>query len=107
MQTPLKALIVGAGLALAAGSFASAAPYGVLGARQAGLEARIDAGERDSSLTRMEAARLRSDLNSLKGLERIYNRGGLNVRERADLSRRFDNLSARVYDNRHDRQRRK
>lgn len=72
--------------------------------RQANLDARIDAGVRDRSLTRQEAARLRSDFQSLARLEASYRRNGLTMSERADLDRRFDQLSARIRTNRNDGQ---
>jgi hypothetical protein len=64
--------------------------------RQANLDARIDAGVRDRSLTTREAASLRSDFDELTRLEADYRRGGLTMEERADLDRRFDQLGARI-----------
>ncbi|MBX3480295.1 MAG: hypothetical protein KF842_07835 [Caulobacter sp.] len=72
--------------------------------RQARLDARIDAGVRDKSLTAREAAQLRSDFRDLERLETRYRRGGLSNSERADLDRRFDALSARIKSNRADNQ---
>ncbi|MEO6338617.1 MAG: hypothetical protein ABIO39_01150 [Caulobacteraceae bacterium] len=74
--------------------------------RQKQLDARIDAGLNDGSLTRREARSLRSDFNALERSEADYRRGGLNARERAELDRRFDTLSARIRDDRHDDQQR-
>ncbi|MDO8802365.1 hypothetical protein [Phenylobacterium sp.] len=71
--------------------------------RQANLEARIEAGLRDRSLTASEAAALRRDLRTLARLETKYRRGGLTMTERADLDRRFDRLSVRVKSERRDR----
>ncbi|HRD28784.1 MAG TPA: hypothetical protein PLO65_10840 [Caulobacter sp.] len=71
--------------------------------RQAVLDARIDAGVRDGSLTRAEAARLRADFNDLARMEADYRRDGLTNAERADLDRRFDLLSARIRADRRDR----
>lgn len=104
MSTPLKALVVGAGLAIAVGSVATAAPWVSINARQASLDARIDAGVRDGSLTRAEAQQLRTQFVQLKGMEQVYRRNGLTVGERADLDRRFDTLSTRIYNNRRDPQ---
>ncbi|MBL8548909.1 MAG: hypothetical protein JNJ73_02910 [Hyphomonadaceae bacterium] len=66
--------------------------------RQADLDARIDRGVRDGSLSRGEAIRLRSEFNNIAALEAQYRRtgGGLDPRERADLDRRFDALSAQI-----------
>ncbi len=75
-----------------------------INSRQANLDARIDAGLRDRSLTPREAASLRSDFNELARLEANYRQGGLTNNERADLDRRFDQLSARIRSNRADDQ---
>jgi ABC-type microcin C transport system permease subunit YejB len=86
---------------------AQAAPWQSLNQRQANLEQRIDQGVRSGSLTRQEAQRLRGELASLDRLETRYRRsGGLDPRERADLDRRFDQLSAQVRFQKHDAQRR-
>jgi hypothetical protein len=68
------------------------------------IEMRIDRGERDGSLTRREAGRLRNELSQIAHLEDRYRRGGLNGWERADLDRRYDNLSSRVFAERRDGQ---
>jgi hypothetical protein len=70
--------------------------------RQRQLDARIDAGVRDGSLSRREAVRLRAEFQDIAALEARYRRGGLDSRERADLERRFDRLSAQVYAERRD-----
>jgi hypothetical protein len=67
------------------------------------LDRRIDRGERNGSLSRREAARLRFDLDALVYLERSYMRGGLSYREREELSRRYDRLSFQVREERRDR----
>ena len=67
------------------------------------LDRRIDRGERNGSLSRREATRLRFDLDSLVYLERSYMRGGLSHRERAELDRRYDRLSFQVREERRDR----
>ena len=64
--------------------------------RTSNLDRRIDQGQRNGALSRREAVRLRTDLNSLVRLETSYRRGGLTNWERADLDRRFDRLSAQV-----------
>lgn len=81
------------------------ASYGAwrsINARQANLDRRIDQGVRSGQINRREAARLRSEFNSLARLEANYRRGGLTAWERADLDRRFDRLSAQIRDARSD-----
>ncbi len=70
--------------------------------RKYNLDRRIDQGERNRSLSRREASRLRSELNALVRLERSYLRGGLSFRERAELDRRYDRLSVQVRAERRD-----
>lgn len=79
-----------------------------INARQAQLDARIDQGVRDGSLNRTEAYRLRTEFRQIADLERRYrfSSGGLSQWERADLDRRFDNLSQRIYAERRDYNRR-
>lgn len=60
------------------------------------LDRRIDNGLRNGSLSRREATRLKSELNSLVRLERSYVRGGLTRWERSDLDRRYDRLAVQV-----------
>jgi hypothetical protein len=73
--------------------------------RQAQLDARIDQGIRNGTLTRAEAQRLRGEFNGIANLEARYRQtGGLDPRERADLDRRFDVLSAQVRIERADNQ---
>ena len=64
------------------------------------LDRRIDRGERNGSLSRREATRLRFDLDALVHLERSYLRGGLSYRERAELDRRYDRLSFQIREER-------
>lgn len=71
--------------------------------RKYNLDRRIDQGERNRSLSRREATRLRYELNGLVNLERSYMRGGLSFRERAELDRRYDRLSMQVRAERRDR----
>jgi hypothetical protein len=87
---------------------ASAAPWQNINARQARLDARIDQGIRSGALNRNEAYRIRSDYRALAAREADYRRsGGLSYRERADLDRRYDALSARVRVQKHDGQHRR
>lgn len=74
--------------------------------RQHQLDRRIDRGVQNGSLTRREAARLRSDFYGLVRLEANYRRNGLTRWERADLDARFDRLSARIRYERRDDDRR-
>jgi hypothetical protein len=71
--------------------------------RKYNLDRRIDRGERNGSLSRREASRLRRELNDLVYLERSYLRGGLSFRERSELDRRYDRLSYQVREERRDR----
>lgn len=105
-------LLAAASLGLAAPNFALAAPgpgpapWMSINQREAVLDARIDAGVRNRSLTQAEAASLRQQLTSLENLEASYraSRGGLDDSERADLDRRFDALSAGIHDQANDNQ---
>ena len=87
---------------------ANAAPWMSINQRQANLDERIDQGVRSGQLTRHEAYRLRAEFRDLNRLEARYRRSGghLDWRERADLDRRFDRLSAEVRFEKHDYQRR-
>lgn len=106
----MKAIIAASlGLAtVALPTAANAQGWQSINARQANLNTRIDQGIRSGSLTRPEAARLRTDFRSLNNLEYRYRRtNGLSRWERNDLNRRFDALSARVRFDKHDRQHRR
>ena len=71
--------------------------------RQDNLYRRIDQGVRSGDLTRSEADRLRRDFAALNRLEAQYRMsGGLSLTERRDLDRRFDQLAARIRDERRD-----
>jgi hypothetical protein len=89
-------------MAVAASALAVAAPAAAqswqsINERQARLDARIDAGVRNGSLTRSEAARLRAEFRDLTRLERRYRASyGLSFAERRDLDMRFDRLSAQI-----------
>jgi len=71
--------------------------------RKYNLDQRIDVGQRNGQLSRREASRLRTELNALVRLEYSYQRGGLSLRERQDLDRRYDRLSQQVRYERRDR----
>jgi hypothetical protein len=85
---------------------AQAAPWVSINQRQANLDRRIDQGVRSGELTRHEAVRLRGEFVRLDRLEHYYRRtgGGLTLRERADLDRRFDRLSRQIRHQKHDYQ---
>lgn len=103
----IKSLAVSAlSVALIAGAAAPAAAqsWQNINQRQANLDRRIDVGVRNGSLTRAEAGRLRAEFRQIARLETRYRANGLSLRERRDLDRRFDLLSARIRYERHDRQ---
>ncbi len=86
---------------------ASAAPWQSINARQDRLEQRIERGIRSGQLSRREAMQLRTQYREIARLEDRYRRSdGLSGRERQDLNRRFDALSARVRVDRQDRRHR-
>lgn len=89
--------------ALAAATVPAVASAQSINQRQDMLERRIDMGQRNGSLSRSEAYRLRAQLRDTARLERDYRRGGLSGWERADLDRRFDRISAQIRYERHDR----
>jgi len=66
--------------------------------RQANLDRRIDAALRDRRISPREAHSLRREFQAIARLESQYRSSapGLTVRERTDLDRRFDQLSARI-----------
>lgn len=71
--------------------------------RRADLDARIEAGVRDGSISRTEAGRLRGDYEALVQLETRYAADGrMTTSERQDLRDRYRALSQRVGDERRD-----
>ena len=64
--------------------------------RKYNLDRRIDQGVHTRQLSVREASRLKNELNSLVRLERTYRHDGLSRRERMELDRRYDALSAKV-----------
>lgn len=98
--------LAAAASALALAAPASAQVWQSINQRQANLDARIDGGVRDGSLTRAEAMRLRGQFQQLSRLEASYrySGGGLSLSERADLDRRFNALSSQIRYQRHDDQ---
>ena len=71
--------------------------------RRADLDARIDAGVRDGSISRFEADRLRDDYDALVQLETRYAADGrMTTAERRELRERYRALSERVGEERRD-----
>lgn len=70
--------------------------------RQRQLDARIDAGVRNGSLSHREASRLRAEFGHIAHLENSYRSNGLSLAERRDLDRRFDALSREIHAERRD-----
>jgi hypothetical protein len=102
----LTVLLAGLGMATAVvPTVASAAPWTSISQRQANLSQRIDQGIRSGALNRNEAFRLKTQLRDVVGLEYRYARSGgrLDMRERADLDRRYDAISRQVKVEKHDR----
>ena len=95
-------IVAGLGIATAAVP-ASAQAWQNINSRQANLDQRIDQGVRNGSLSRVEARRLRNEFRGIARLESRYRQGGLSLRERSDLNRRFDVLSAKIRYERRDR----
>ena len=90
MKRTILSLAAVAALASALPAVAAAAPWQSVNQREAQLQARINDGVRDGSLTRNEAVRMRSDLRGLERLEAQYrhSRPGLTNRERREWQRR-------------------
>lgn len=64
--------------------------------RKVELDARIDAGVRSGQLTSDEADALREDFAAIVNAEANFRVDGLSPSERADLSRRYADLSDRI-----------
>jgi hypothetical protein len=68
-----------------------------LSERRTSLEARLDAGLRNGSLTRREADQLRDEYNEIVQIESNYAADGrFTAQERSDLTYRYENLSRGV-----------
>lgn len=101
------AITAAAALALPATAAEAQGGWRSINQRQANQFARIEQGVRSGELTRGEAQRLRGQFRALDQLEQRYRRSnGLSAWERQDLNRRFDTLSRRIYNQKHDRQHR-
>ena len=109
MKRLVMSLLAASAVAAAIPAAAQAAPWQSINQRQANLDQRIDQGVRSGELNRREATRLRREFRNLNRLEARYRRSGghLDWRERTDLDRRFDRLSAQVFNQKHDDQTRR
>lgn len=101
MRQVLLSLLAATSLTVAIPAAASAQS---INERQSTLDARIDAGVRNHSLTSNEAAQLRAEFADIARLEARYRASGrgLTKVERADLDNRFDLLSRRIRFDRND-----
>ncbi len=101
-RTLALGLVVAGSLALARGAEAG------IEQRQLRQQARINQGIASGALTFREAARLERGEASIERQEWVMRRtgGGLSCRERRVLNDRLDGLSARIYWQKHDAQRR-
>jgi peptidoglycan hydrolase CwlO-like protein len=68
-------------------------------------QAKIQAGERDRSLTKNEAGRLRNELNRIESHMDRAGQDGLSRRDMERLDREFAKLRRDIYRERHDRER--
>ena len=105
----LTVMLMGLGFATAAFPAVSvAAPFAPLNQRAQMIQSRIDQGIRSGNLNRREAFQLQNQLRGIQKLEYRYSVSGgrIDMRERADLERRYDALSAKVRFDKHDGQRR-
>lgn len=104
MNRLLTGLITATALTAAIPAVASAQ---TINERQQSLFQRIEAGVQARQLTRAEADGLRTEFYALARLENDYRASapGLTNSERADLNRRFDNLSRMIRVDRNDGER--
>ena len=105
----LTVVLMGLGFATAAfPAVAGAAPFAPANNRAQMIQMRIDQGIRSGALNRREGFRLQNELRNIQKLEYRYSVSGgrLDMRERADLNRRYDVLSSKVRFDKHDGQRR-
>jgi hypothetical protein len=105
----LTVMLLGLGFATAAfPAVSNAAPFAPANQRAQMIQMRIDQGIRSGALNRREGFKLQNELRGIQKLEYRYSVSGgrLDLRERADLNRRYDVLSAKVRFDKHDGQRR-
>lgn len=69
-------------------------------------QARIQAGIKNGSLTRSEAAKLQDRLNSINSLKARLSGGGLNAAEQVKIDRELDSLASAIYKETNDNDRR-
>ncbi len=116
IAAPIAALAAALALTAVAPSIAQARPYNDARVEISyrahndfdfrGLERRIDQGVRTGDLTRREARRLNWQVSELRDLADRYDRNGMSRWQRRELSDRYQELSARVYYQKHDYQER-
>jgi hypothetical protein len=104
MRRTLLTLLAATAIA-GAPAIASAQAWTSIEDRASQLDQRIFAGIRSGQITDTEAARLRAEMRDVVRLEQRYAAGGFTRDERADLDRRFDMISTRVYAERRDAER--
>jgi hypothetical protein len=94
----LSALLVAGAAATAVGlaGSAKAANWMTDANRQSELQQRIDRGVSDGSLSPKQARSLNDQLRALENYEARAWQSGISPRERADLNRRYDALSAMI-----------
>jgi hypothetical protein len=83
-------------LRLAVRTGGGADSYVAMEDRKLDLDARIDQGLRSGQLTAAEADALRDQFDDIARVEASYRVDGLSPEERADLNRRFDELSTSI-----------
>ncbi len=107
MQTLLVSMLL-AGLATFWLSTAHAGPHDPgVNVRQHHQQQRIGQGVRSGDLTREEARKLEHEQRQIRREERRYlSDGQLTPAERADLQRDLNSASRRIYNERHDAERR-
>jgi hypothetical protein len=105
MRRTLLTLLAATAIAAGAPAIASAQGWTSIEDRASQLDQRIFAGIRSGQITDAEASRLRAEMRDVVRLEQRYAADGFTRDERADLDRRFDMISTRVYAERRDGER--
>ena len=81
---------------------------GVINQRKENEKDRIQAGVKDGSLTKAEAARLKAEEKHVnKEIRRDRKDGDLTAKEKAKITKDQNKLSKNIYQQRHDKQTRK
>ncbi|PZN94544.1 MAG: hypothetical protein DCF31_09250 [Alphaproteobacteria bacterium] len=86
----------GAGPGLGQGGYQNDGRWQPLSTRNAEFEQRIAAGLQNRSLSQADATRLRADWRALAQVETGYMRNGIDAREQADLSSRYNAIDNRL-----------